>query len=308
MRCLAFALLACTSLFAAAQPAGVGKPAAAPPAAAAPATPAAATQDGAQVPAEPAATSEFITGPLRIEVFGVLDLRRWFAVPPKQGGESELQLQMRIAGEKLTEICRAGQPIFTEGVDDTGQSILKPEGYTDQQRTQTSRVTASPEVLRERGLQFLAKLAAPNRAAKTIKSLKGTMRLIRAVAPAEDILITNPIAQRGAMLDHPRLKELGIEVGVVANERIPNVQPGQAVLGIEQGAKMEQIKTIEIYDAWLTRVRTPARGAQTTDGKTITVYVLPDPAALENLSLVVQVWPKVEDAPFPIELTDIKLP
>lgn len=283
------------------------------PSPAAPQSPTAPQNPPSAAPA-PAATppgdapSETLTGPLRAEVIGIIETRRSLPnAAARAGGESELIVQMRLCGEHLPEIARAARPYFTEAVDETGRSLLPESGYTEQDRTETFRIRASIESLRERGLTMGPKLQAAARAASKF-SLKGKMRLIRAGGPTEDIVISSPAELRGQTLDHPRLRELGIQIALVAPGRLPSTPGGQTAIAVEQIGKVEQVKSIEFYDAWLQRIRVNPRNAKTTDDKQVSMWVFPDTAASENLQMVVEVWPQVEDFELPIEIKDISLP
>ncbi|MBK8914265.1 MAG: hypothetical protein IPM64_06620 [Phycisphaerales bacterium] len=261
----------------------------------------------AVAPTEPGPPPETVTGPLRAELTGMAETRRWFREPPKTGGESEVMLQMRLSGDRLSDIARAGRPLFDVAVDDTGHSMLRPEGYTDREKTETFRIRSTPESLRERGLTMSARLLAASRGAKTA-TLRGSMRIIRAAGPSEDVVIEGPTAFRGKRVEHPRLAEMDIEIVIVANEKVPTIPPGQFALAVQMGKNMERVKGLEFHDPWLARLRMNPRNMQTSDGEAVAVYTFPDPATLENSLMVVEVWPQVEDFLLPIEMKDIPLP
>ncbi|QOJ15040.1 MAG: hypothetical protein HRU75_10460 [Planctomycetia bacterium] len=261
----------------------------------------------ATAPAAPGPPPETVTGPLRAELTGMAETRRWFRDPPKTGGESEVMLQMRLCGDRLSDVARAGRPLFDVAVDEAGHSMLRPEGYTDREKTETFRIRSSPESLRERGLTMSARLLAASRGAKTA-TLRGSMRIIRAAGPSEDVVIESPAVFRGKRVEHPRLAGLDIEIDIVSNDKVPTIPPGQFALAVLMGKNMERVKGLEFHDPWLTRLRMNPRNMQTSDGETVAVYTFPDPATLENSLMVVEVWPQVEDFQLPIELKDIPLP
>jgi hypothetical protein len=113
-----------------------------------------------QVPASPAQEAPTPTtaptydeGPLRLELLAMREIR-FSATDPEMAARlrSELGMQFRLQGERITQGVRQGNLIFTELVDDTGLTLLDADTYTEAERTTTRAVPVPPERLRSEGL------------------------------------------------------------------------------------------------------------------------------------------------------------
>lgn len=271
----------------------------APAAQAAPTTQPAATQ--------PASAPSLLVGPLRLEITGMSESRVWVLNPQTGMPRSELLLQLRLVGERVPDVVRAGRVIFTEAVDDSGQALLRPDSYTEAERTETFRVRSNPDVLRERGLAMNTRLDATSRSAKSLRTLKGGLRVIMA-STSEDVAIPNPRQWEGKVVEHPRLKELGIELKVLAAGNPSSVPHTLGTITLATSKNQEYVKGIEFFDAWMARMRASARNAQSNEGEPVVVYQLGDQQLTENSQMIIQVFPKIEDVRVPIELENVALP
>ena len=123
-------------------------------------------------------------GKLRCKPIAIFDARYWYLEDQPGARPSELQMRWRVAGERITEIARHGDIIFTEAVTDKGQVLIDPNSYTEEQRNATRPPNAPGSRLSFTGLLLPARLDSPNRDATSLK-LRGSVRLIFAQDPEE---------------------------------------------------------------------------------------------------------------------------
>jgi len=256
---------------------------------------------------QPAPTVTYDHGPWRGEVVALFDARYWYAEQDRGGRESRLQMQVRVAGERVAEVVRYGNVVFDEAVDDTGQALLAPDAYTEQERTETRLIRWPVDRLRNEGLRLPASVGSPNRTARTL-TLRGSVRLIVAAEQVE-ITVDNPLQFAGKIIDHPRLRELGIEVRMVTPEELGSgAQPISREPALEFVKGEEQIHSVSFHDAWMRPIRHRERPTQTTEGKAVIAYGLPGGKLDEDSQLVLKVFPKIEDVRVPINIDALRLP
>jgi hypothetical protein len=258
--------------------------------------------------AEVAPAVRYDEGPLRGAVVALYDARFWFAEGMPGGRESSLQMRVRVWGEKITGVVRYGMVIFDEAADDTGKSLVGPETYTEEERTQMRPANQPAEFLREHGLILAARVDTPNRAAQTVK-LRGSARLI--LAPEqEEITIDNPLQYLGKTLDHKRLTELGIEVRLVPAEEIADTAPPptERMPILEYVKGRDRVNKVSFHDAEMKERRHRERPMKTKDDKAVVGYAIVSGALDENSQLVLQVFPEIEEVRVPVEAEALKLP
>ncbi len=259
----------------------------------------------AQQPAEDAPVYD--EGPLAVAVVAIFDARYWFEHTRTGTRESEMRMQIRISGEDIKKIVRAGEVIFTEVVDDTGKSLVDPQSYTEEQKTQTRPVNAAPERLREQGLMTGTRFGSPARGAKTVK-LVGSVRVVKA-ADREEVTIDNPLQYVGQTIENPRLKELGIEVKVVPVAELPgSPPPADQMIALQYLRGDQQIAGIKLLDGWMKPVRYRERPMNTMSGDPVAAYLAQGSALDENTQLVLEVFPHVEETEVKINLDAVRLP
>jgi hypothetical protein len=262
---------------------------------------------------ETPATSPAVTydhGPLRLEVAAMFDARYWYREEQPGARPSELRLQLRVMGERISEVARAGSAIFTEAVDDTGRALVAPDTYTQEERTNTRPVTLPAERVRADGLRVPAQLKSSARAAKTLK-LRGTIRLILA-KEREHVTIDRPLQYIGKIIENKRLKELGIEIRFVPADELPTEgeTPPSATrtptLHFRQG--YERIQSVAFHDAYMKPIRHRERPVQTKQGVPVTAFALGNTELTDECQLVLEVFPQMEDLQLPIAIDNLELP
>ncbi len=268
---------------------------------------------GPQGPAQPPATTapavQYNTGPLKAEVIAMFDARYFYAEATPGARESELRLQIRVSGESIDNIARTGNVIFTEAVDSTGRALIAADTYTEEQKTDTRPLSMPPERIRSQGVLLGARLNSPARAAASMR-LRGSLRLIVA-EKREELTFEKPLQLVGTTLDNARLKELGIEIRVIAADQLAdeNIPPQNEFLALQFVSGRDRVHEVALHDAYLKPMRPRERQFKTRDGATVTGYVLSGGKTLdENVQLVVKVFPDMQDIRLPIELDAVTLP
>lgn len=265
--------------------------------------------DQEALPGEP--RMPYDTGPMKAEVTAMFDARYWYADEQQGARPSELRLQIRVAGDKITKVVRFGDMIFTEAVDSQGNVLLDPAKYTEEEKTQTRPLNLPPARLKETGLLLPGQMTSPARAAESIK-LHGTVRLILA-ENKEEIAIDKPLQYVGKTLEHPRLKELGIEVRIIAPEAL-TVGEGEEVPEAKRTYVMEyvngqpKIHAVRFHDAWMKPMRTRERPMQTKDEHAVIGHVIIGGELDENAQLVLDVYPEIQDLQVPLKADALPLP
>ena len=262
----------------------------------------------AQEPPAPTTAPTYDQGPLRVELLAMREVRLRASDPVMAARmESDLRMQFRIQGEKLMQLARFGNLILTEMVDDTGQALIGPDTYSEAERTQTRPVGFPVERLRENGLMLTTRSKVSARAAKTLKTMRGSVRLVLAEG-SEKVTIINPLQYLGQTIDNPRLKELGIEVEVVPMSEIENAPPGERSLILHYKTKSENVQGATFADGAMRPV--PARETQIAkkSGEPCQLYYFDPSVFNDEMQLVLEVHPKVEDIQLPVEMKDVELP
>ncbi|MBK9120173.1 MAG: hypothetical protein IPM18_11315 [Phycisphaerales bacterium] len=262
-------------------------------------------QQGAQ-PAAPAV--DYTQGELRAEITAMREMRFSIDDPAMAGRfRSELALQVRVAGTPLPRIVRHGNLLLTEVVDDTGHALVTDETYSEADRT-TTRPQAIPLArLQSEGLLLATRCEVSQRGAKELRRLRGEVQLFLA-DEAETVTIVNPFQYVGRIVEHPRLAELGIEIEVVAPERLQSTPPANRTIVLQYKSRPEQVKSALFYDGWMRQL--PARDTvvQTRDEQNATMFYFDVGQINNEIQLVFEVHPKVEEIRLPIDLTSVALP
>lgn len=262
-------------------------------------------QQGAQ-PAAPAV--DYTQGELRAEITAMREMRFSIDDPALAGRfRSELALQVRVAGTPLPRIVRHGNLLLTEVVDDTGHALVTDETYSEADRT-TTRPQAIPLArLQSEGLLLATRCEVSQRGAKELRRLRGEVQLFLA-DEAETVTIVNPFQYVGRIVEHPRLAELGIEIEVVAPERLQSTPPANRTIVLQYKSRPEQVKSALFYDGWMRQL--PARDTvvQTRDEQNATMFYFDVGQINNEIQLVFEVHPKVEEIRLPIDLTSVALP
>lgn len=263
-------------------------------------------------PTEPASPPtpppNYAVGELKVDCVAMLEGRYRFSDPaPGAPRESELRMQFRLVGEKITQIQRHGQLILSEVIDDTGKSLFDPSSYSREDRENTRLVAGPAEKLSETGLLLVTRVTASSRGAKTLKKIRGSVRLILSREYVE-VTVSNPVQFVGKSVDDKRLKDLGIEVRLVAPDELDNPYEAGKAIAVQYVARPELVRSVALFDAWMKPLRTREAPATTRDGKPCTLFTILGGELNADAQLVVQVFPAVEDVKVPVELDDVPLP
>lgn len=272
--------------------------------------PATAAVEHPQTPEEPP-TPVFDHGPLRLEIGAMFDARLWFRENQLGQRPSELQMQLRVVGDRLGEIARYGNVIFTEAVDDTGKSLLKADAYTEEDKTVTRPQPSPIEELRKSGLRLPARLDSPSRAANTIR-LRGSIRLILG-QDKRAVTIDKPLQylEGDGQVKNDELHELGVGLRIRSAEDLKldaKPPPPGKILVLQYLQGQEKVHSVTLYDGWLKEIPKRERQMTTTDGADVLVLTLAAAEIDVNTQLVLEVFPKIEDIRLPVEIDAQPLP
>ncbi len=263
-----------------------------------------------QEPVEPPKPQEvYDEGPLRIEISAMREIRLVYEdMPDRSEKESNFAMQVRIRGERLGEISRYGMLILEELVDSTGHSLLDPNTYTEEDLERTREMTFPVQRLKETGLQLVSKpTKLAKREAAQLKTVRGYVRLILA-DQTKSFTVLNPEQYRGKVIADERLAELGVEVRVAEPTEFEQGPPTDQALIFEYTKKGEHIRTVKFFDPWMRPLRHRERPMTTTDGKECMAYYFRPGEINDDMQVVFEVHPKIEDVRLPLEVEDVALP
>ena len=260
-------------------------------------------QPPAQQPAPPP------TGPMRIEPFGIQDVRiAFFGQTPERPQEPRARFLFKLTGERILKVDRVGKLIIEEMVDDSGKTLVDPGVFNDRDRSSTNPVPASANIA-QNGFVALDYTCTtpPLRNATKITKGKGYVNVVYG-GPTEEITIDNPMQHVGKAIDHPRLKELGLTVRILkpGEESAEPADNRGIPIRIEAGDEM--VKNIDMYDEWMKRMNIRPRMAKTQKDEPYFYYQVMGGIITPDCQLVLTVHKKIEREKVPFEIKDLALP
>jgi hypothetical protein len=257
----------------------------------------------------PPSTQRYDEGPLRVEVVALMEARMKNLDPqPGTPRDSEMRIQFRVQGVGVDKIVRFGNIILEEVVDDTGRALLRPDQYTESDRTALRPMAAPPERLREAGLLMMGRTEAASRNARTLKTLRGTVRIVLAERAPEQVTIDSIVTKVGPLED-TRLAAAGVQLRVLPADELETAPtaPNKAFL-LQYVAGRSAVKGATFYDASLRQIRARESETRTRSGETVFQYLIDEKLWSPDTQLVLEVYPQVEEKSIAIDLTDFELP
>jgi hypothetical protein len=249
------------------------------------------------------------TGPMRLEPFGIQDVRiSVFGTPPERSQEPRARFLFKLTGERIGKVDRVGKLIVEELIDDTGKDLADPKAFTERERTSTNPLSAAANVAQNGYVPMDYTCASPpTRAAKKITKAKGYVNLVFG-GPTEEVTIDNPMQYAGKTVENNRLKELGLTVRILkpGEESAEPADNRGIPIRIEAGEEM--VKNIDLYDEWMKRMNVRPRVSKTQKDETYFFYQVMGGVVTPDCQLVLTVHKKIEREKVPFELTDLTLP
>ncbi len=258
--------------------------------------------------AEPEPTSRPIRtdGPLRLEADAVLEQRVSLLGTGERAPRTGLRIRLRLVGERITEVVRMGRPILQELIDDTGKALFDPATITDEVRQMTSPANGTPAELAT-GIPVPVDADVSSRGAKTLKSVKGSLRVVFG-GEQKSVLIQNPKQFEGGLVQHPELDRIGIKLRLVKlGEETEDADDGRSI-GIKVESGNDAIVNMTVADGWTRTVNSRFRDRKLKDGSTYSLRSLVNQPFTDQYFLVLRVYSNVETKEVPFELKDVPLP
>ncbi len=267
-----------------------------------------AAEPQAQPPPEPTTQPTYDEGPLRAELVAMREIR-FSATEPELAArlKSEMGMQFRIRGERITQIVRFGNLIFSELVDDTGQSLLDPDTYSEADRTSTRPITMPAERLKTDGLIVTTRNKPSTRGAIGLTRVQGSIRVV--IAPnTEKLTVADPLQYYGKSIIDARLKLLGIEIEIVPIDQIENAPPANRGLVLRYTANGEHVQRASFYDGNMRLIPTRDSPVTTKSGEQAQLYYFDASPLNDEAQLVLELLPQVDEVQVPVEMDGLKLP
>ena len=264
---------------------------------------------GAPIQEEPpGADPAYDQGPLTVEFVAMREMRLRTNDPDLAARmQPDLRMQFRVQGERLSKISRYGNLVLTELVDDTGQSLIDPEALKDLDADTTRVNTFGAERLRTNGLLVTTRHEPAARAAHVLSKVRGEIRLIIA-DETEQLTIDDPFQFLGGKIEHPRLAELGIELEVMPAEQFDNSPPADRCLLLHHLAKAEHVRKVSFADGWMRPLRARAGSLTSRSGVKCQSHYFDAGPLTNELQLVLEIHPTIEDVRLELNLDGLELP
>jgi hypothetical protein len=255
-----------------------------------------------------APTVAYDEGPLRVEFVAMREVRMRAAEPELAGRmQSDLRIQVRIAGEPLKQVAQYGNVILTEMVDDQGKSLINDDTYTDEEREIMRPLNIPVTRLAQDGLKLVTQTDPASRGAAKLTKMRGTVRLVLA-DKTEQITIDNPFQYLGGKIADPRLEELGIEIAVVSAADVENAPPANRCIVLNYVNKGEHVQGATFFDGWMRPLNVRNATVNLTDGTPVQLYYFDAGKLTDETQMVLEVHPKVEQVDVPVNLDGLELP
>jgi hypothetical protein len=248
-------------------------------------------------------------GPLRIELIGVREMRFWTSDPTLAARvESDLQMRLRVQGERVDQIARVGTVILTEVVDDTGKALLDDDLYKDVDKTATQTLTITPDRLRDTGLLLSARTRPSARGARQLKVFKGTLRVVLSKDKVK-YTVLNPHQYYGQKIADARLAALGIEIEVISPDQVENSPPAERSIIIRYKTKREHVQNASFCDGWLRPLPTRDNWLKHKEtGEQCQAFFFEPNVFNDEMQIVFEVHPQIDDVTLPIDIKGFELP
>jgi hypothetical protein len=258
-----------------------------------------------QPPAEP----KYDEGPLKAVVDAIREVRTWYMDSAEHSAaESSFAMRLRLQGADIKRIVRLGNAILTEVVDDTGHAMVDPNTFSEQERKQMRpSPQVPPDQLARDGLRIGSKARLSARGARTIKHLRGSIRLILA-DEVEKYTVLNPLQFFGRTIEDPRLQALGLTVRIVPPEQFTQPLPPEKTIVLQFQTKADNVQSVSFFDGNMQPMRYRQTTVTTTAGEECQAFLFDGAAFNNEMQLVLEVHPVVQDVQLPIEADDVPLP
>lgn len=260
----------------------------------------------------PAAQPEpqtYNTGPLRVELVAMREVRMSATDPALAARlESDLRFQFRVVGEKISQISQFGELWLEDMVDDTGKQLVDESTYEGRDPDATRPLNVDATRLARTGLILGARALPSNRKATKLTKIRGHVRLVMA-DESNPITILNPLEYHGEVIRDPRLAALGVEMRMVPVSECENAPPANRSIAIQTVAKGEHVKSISFADGWMRPINARQAPIRKKSGEQCQLYYFDDPSVFtDELQMIIEIHPTVEDVRLPVELDDVDLP
>lgn len=257
----------------------------------------------------PEPAKRYDQGPMGLDLVVLYEQRfRFFETLPGNIPSSRLEMRFRLRGEGIGELVRFGNVSFDEAIDSAGKSLLNEADQTDEYRQFLRRANATADGLIANGLPLPGRLASPTRTATTIKSLKGSIRVVRATG-REQIVIVDALQQVGNKLEHPRLAELGIEVTLLPPGNPTGFEDPTRALAMRLDRGGEKIDRVVFCDEWLRTIGSrPPSERRTNEGDRCLIFQAARQPFDDNTQMIIEVYLDAKDQRIPFSFTDVELP
>lgn len=248
------------------------------------------------------------TGPMRVLFHSIAETRARSVYEDAPAPPATLRFTGFVTGERLGELVGVGSLAIEEMTDDTGAVLTSPAELTEADRTATRAVRISPRLMRKGGFQRTREIKAhTSREARKLTKITGWVNVVYG-GDTEEILIDNPLQYVGGVIQHPRLKEIGLNIEVVEIGSEVQEQKNKKGIGLRLGNGVKQIKRLTFFDAWMRPTHPKNRIVQPENGEPYMYYPFTVGQADVDTQLLLEVYPKIEEQRISFEFKDIELP
>jgi hypothetical protein len=109
------------------------------------------------------------------------------------------------------------------------------------------------------------------------------------------------------VIDDARLRALGVLVRVVKADEFAEPLPEQCI-ALEFQTKEDHVVGVEFFDGQMKRLLKRERPFQTKDGATVSGYCFQSASFDDEMQVVIEVYPTIEEIVCPVTAENIPLP
>lgn len=273
----------------------------------------AAAQDAATAePEAPAVATSAQTsgtgGPMRVELVSLFDTRvSYVGELPQSPRETRMQLNFRVVGDRVNDIVRMGNLIIDEMIDSEGSVMVDPAEVPERARTAT-RPYFTNEQLRQLGFIHLQTfVGASNRSAAKIASLRGYINVAYS-GEAVRVDIERPLSYLGKIIDHPRLREFGVQVRLLGRADLETDAADKAQFGLEYIEGYEKVRNVTVYNEWLRAINTQDTRGRLDGDRFYQGYRMLAGELTNDCELAIFVFPTLEEERIDFSFSGVDLP
>lgn len=247
------------------------------------------------------------TGPLRVELTGLIETRMQFLNEGfARGARPGMRVRYQLTGERLGDIVRVGRPIIEKMIDDRGKSY-SDASIDEASKNVTTPVNITKAMAAQGGLDMGNEVEVSGRDARRVTSLVGRLNIVLG-SDTQSITLRQALSRQGETINDPQLEKMGISVRVAKTSEVTE-SPNEKGVGLLVLSGEEKIKSLDVYDDWLRKIQGRTRTGRTKDGMPyVWTSLFTGPSLNDDAQLVLEVYTNAQTQTLTFDFKDLALP